>query len=81
MARLLKVNDQMTPKAYASPKVMTLPRLTTIVNIWQAKHQVHDAMAGSELLVRLAKPVGEYAVFGHTHQHAGGTDHRCVDCA
>src|ERR1035438_3674361 len=29
MARLLKVNDQMTPKAYASPRVMTLPLETT----------------------------------------------------
>ena len=37
MARLLKVNDQMTPKAYASPSMMTLPRDATIVNICKAK--------------------------------------------
>ena len=37
MARLLKVNDQMTPKAYASPRVMTLPRLAMMVNIWRMK--------------------------------------------
>src|ERR1700722_9590282 len=33
MARLLNVNDQITPKAYASPRVITLPRLATIVII------------------------------------------------
>ena len=37
MARLLKVNDQMTPKAYASPRVMTLPRVTMMVNICSTK--------------------------------------------
>src|ERR1017187_1798142 len=32
IARLLKVKDQITPKAYASPSMMTLPRVTIIVN-------------------------------------------------
>jgi len=32
MASELKVKLQITPKAYASPSIMTLPRLTTIVN-------------------------------------------------
>ena len=31
------MNDQMTPKAYASPRVMTLPRLTMMVNICRMK--------------------------------------------
>ena len=37
MARLLKVNDQITPKAYASPRVITLPRLTMMVIICRMK--------------------------------------------
>src|ERR1700739_1560616 len=37
IARLLNVNDQMTPKAYASPRVITLPLLAMMVNIWRAK--------------------------------------------
>ena len=31
--------------------------------------------------MRLAEPVGQHAVFGHAHQHAGRSDHRCVDGA
>src|SRR5512146_1265578 len=33
MARLLKVNDQMTPNAYASPNMMMLPRVAMMVVI------------------------------------------------
>ena len=37
MARLLKVKLQITPNAYASPRVMTFPRLAMIVNICSAR--------------------------------------------
>ena len=42
---------------------------------------VDDAIAGAELVVRLAEPVGQHAVLGHAHQHAGRADHRGVDGA
>ncbi len=37
MARLLNVNDQITPNAYASPSMMTLPRQAMIVIICRMK--------------------------------------------
>ena len=45
----------------------------------QDEDEVHDAVAGAEGLMRLAEPVGEHAVFGDAHEHAGGADHRGVD--
>ena len=60
---------------------MTLPRLSDDGDHLQDEDQVDDAIAGAELGVRLAEPVGQHAVFGHAHQHAGRADDGGVDGA
>ncbi len=52
-----------------------------MVNSCSPCHQIHDAVAGAELPMRLAEPVGQHAVFGDAHQHAGRTDDRGIDRA
>ena len=47
----------------------------------QAKHQVDDTRTGAESGMGFAEPVGEDAVFGHAHQHAGGANHGGIDGA
>ena len=71
MARLLNVNDQITPKAYASPSTDDVAAGRDNGGHLQDKDQVDDAVAGAEARMRLAEPVGQHTVFGHAHQHAG----------
>src|SRR5262249_53581494 len=40
----------------------------------QTNDEVHDPIAGSVSLLRLAKPVGEYPIFGNPVQHAVRAD-------
>ena len=44
----------------------------------QHRDQVDDPESGAELLMRLAEPVHQHAVFGHAVHHAVGADHRSI---
>ena len=47
----------------------------------QDRDHVHDAIVGAVLLVRMAEPVEQHAVFRDARQHAGRTDDSGVDRA
>ncbi len=81
IARLLKVKLQITPNAYASPSMITSPRDDDDGEELHANHQIDNPVTGAKATLRLAEPIGEDAILGDAHQHAGRTDDRSIDGA
>ena len=75
----MNTNDQTTPKAYASPSVLTSPRLARMTTICATPTRLMIRLVVPISFVRLLKPGREHAVFRQAIQHAVRTDQAGID--